>query len=49
MSDYEDDNFEKEDITDEKKHLLKLGIDILSVKDFKLSANIVATYTMKLQ
>ena len=40
MSDYEDDHFEKEDGQDEKKHLLRLSVDLLSVKDLKVSANV---------
>ncbi len=31
MTDYDDDIFEREDEQSEKKHLLKLSIDILSV------------------
>ena len=38
MSDYEDDHFERDE--DDKKHLLKLSIDLLCVKDFKISANV---------
>jgi len=41
MSDYEDDQFERQDSTSsDKKHLLRISIDLLSVKDLKTSANI---------
>ena len=48
MSDYEEDQFEKDDNQDEKKHLLKLTIDYLSAKDFKVSANVILSYSLKL-
>jgi hypothetical protein len=44
-SDYENDGFERDDqLSDEKKHLLKLTIDFLTVKDFKMSANLQLSY-----
>ena len=49
MSDYEEEHFEREDsFSDEKKHQLRLSIDLLSVKDFKLSANVSVEYTLNL-
>jgi hypothetical protein len=42
MTEYEDD-FERDE-DQEKKHMLKLSIDVLSVKDMQLSANIVVSY-----
>jgi hypothetical protein len=49
MSDYEEDQFERLDSnSSEKKHLLKLSIDLLSVKDLKTSANISVSYNLKL-
>ena len=48
-SDYEDDHFEaSEPNPNEKKHLLRLSIDLLTVKDLKLSANIQVSYNLKL-
>lgn len=44
---YENEQFEK-DSTDEKKHLLKLSLDFLTVKDLKYSANISVQYALKL-
>lgn len=49
MSDYEDDQFEKEEPSGaESKHLLRLSIDLLSVKDLKMSANVTVSYTINL-
>ena len=39
MTEYEDD-FEGEDSQSQASHLLKLSIDILSVKDLVVSANL---------
>jgi hypothetical protein len=49
MSDYDED-FEKEDAqpSDEKQHKMKLSIDFLSVKDFKVAANLLLSYSLKL-
>lgn len=47
MSDYEKDDFELED-DPSAKHLLRLGIDILSVKEMKVSANISIEYVVNL-
>ena len=47
MTEYEDD-FERDEEQSEKKHLLKLSIDILGVKDLSLSANLVVSYSLKL-
>lgn len=48
MTDYDEDIFERDEDPNEKKHLLKFSIDILSVKDLKVSANLIVQYTMKL-
>lgn len=45
MSEYEDDHFEAD--TDQK-HLLRLSIDLFSVKDMKVSANLCLSYTINL-
>lgn len=45
MSEYEDDHFEADS---EPKHLLRLSIDLLSIKDLKLSANVSVGYTVNL-
>ena len=42
MTEYEDD-FERDE-ANEQNHKLKLSIDVLSVKDMQLSANIVVSY-----
>ena len=39
-SEYEEDQFERDEVNEEKKHLLKLTIDYLTAKDFKIAANI---------
>ena len=52
MSDYENDNFEREDQHDahfnEKKHKMKISIDFLSVKDLKTPLNIQIQYSLRL-
>ena len=49
MSDYNDDQFEEAEAQpNEAKHLLKLSVDLLSVKDFQSSANLVVQYSLKL-
>ena len=45
---YEDDSFEQEPATNEKKHALKLSIDFLAVKDMKVSASISVAYGLRL-
>lgn len=61
MSDYEEDQFEKDEQHDnnnnnyphsaganEKKHKMKLSIDFLTLKDMRISANILIQYSLKL-
>ena len=50
MTDYDDDIFEREDSQqhDDELHLLKFSIDILSVKDLRMAANIFVQYTLNL-
>jgi hypothetical protein len=52
---YENDGFDSESIgrasngdADHKKHLLKLSVDFLTVKDMKMSANITVNYSLRL-
>jgi len=52
---YENDGFDSESMgrasngdSDNKKHMLKLSVDFLTVKDMKLSANISVSYSLKL-
>jgi hypothetical protein len=52
---YENDGFDSESIgrasngdADQKKHLLKLSVDFLTVKDMKVSANVSVSYTLRL-
>ena len=47
MSDYEEDRFEQED-TNEKRHKMKISIDFLTIKDLKLTANVILQYNFKL-
>jgi len=47
MSDYENDNFEEDQVP--ALHLLRLSIDLNSVKDFKVSGNLVMQYSFKLK
>lgn len=47
MTEYEDD-FERDE-ENENIHLLKLSLDVLSVKDMVTSANMVVSYTLKLK
>ena len=47
--DYESDQFERQDsVLSEKKHLLRLSIDMLSVKDLQTAANLTVSYTLAL-
>ena len=52
MSDYENDNFQREDQNDanfnEKKHKMKISIDFLSVQDLKTPLNIQIQYSLRL-
>ncbi len=51
---YENDGFDSESIgrasnnADDKRHLLKLSIDFLSVKDMKISASLSVSYSLRL-
>lgn len=47
-TEYDEDQFERDDSHDEKKHLLKLTIDFLTAKDFKMAANVMISYSIKL-
>ena len=47
MTDYEDD-FERESNHSESKHLLKLSLDILNVKDMTMSSNLIVSYNITL-
>jgi len=56
---YDNDGFESDSMgrqsanhfpgeSNEKKHVLKLSIDFLAVKDMKVSANITVQYSLRL-
>jgi hypothetical protein len=52
---YENDGFDSESMgrasnqdPDGKKHLLKLSVDFLTVKDMKVSSNISVQYSLRL-
>lgn len=53
---YENDGFDSEsvgrasngDAADQKKHMLKLSVDFLTVKDMNVSANVSVSYTLRL-
>jgi hypothetical protein len=50
---YENDGFDSESIgrasnTDDKRHLLKLSVDFLSVKEMRISATLSVTYSLRL-
>ena len=47
-SDYEEDQFERDGSHDEKIHMLKLTIDYLTAKYFKIAGNIILSYSLKL-
>lgn len=62
MSDYEEDQFEKEEHNsnynnnfknvslngNEKQHKMKLSIDFLTIRDMRVSANVLICYSLKL-
>ena len=49
MSEYEEDQFEREDEkVNEKRHKMKISVDFLTIKDLKLSANVVLSYQLRL-
>jgi len=50
MSEYSDDKFEDGGSSNAADvYKLKLSVDLLSVKSFKMSANIILKYTLNLQ
>jgi hypothetical protein len=50
MSDYSDDKFDDGGSSNaDDVYKLKLSVDLLSVKNFKMSANLVIKYTLNLQ
>ncbi len=51
MSDYEEDQFEKEEdqaAKSQKAHKMKISIDFLTIKDLRVSANLMLQYSLKL-